>query len=83
MTAATSAATIPTISLQALMRIQNQRRRKIGPDPAPMSSMRSNAVFALFRSGARRQAQTMKATIAARVAQMSSRSPACGRTKRR
>ena len=58
---------MPTISLQALMRIQNQRSRKIGPDPAPMSSIRSKAVFALVKSGAIKQARTINTTVITRA----------------
>ena len=80
--ATTSDTPMPVSSVQALIRIQNQRRRNTDPDPAPMRSMRSNAAFALFRYGAIQQARRSRSSIDARPTQMSSRSAAFGRTKR-
>ena len=80
--ATTSDTPMPVSSVQALIRIQNHRRRNTEPEPAPMRSMRSNAAFALRRCGAIQQARRSRNSIDARPTQMSSRSAACGRTKR-
>ena len=73
---------IATISVQALMRIQNHRRRKMIPVPAPTCTIRSKPDFALSMSGASAHPATMSTTDAARATKISSRSEASFRTNR-
>ena len=71
-----------TISVQALMRIQNQRSRKTAPVPAPTMTIRSKPAFASARSGARSAPATMSAIDVQRATATSSCAFADGWTKR-